>query len=411
MTRLITICLLAVFFIATWGCVPNTQSPDQSQETPTGTINALVEETVPDAVLPESSQDAHIDELIGTIKAMLDRNRLDILWRLPESERDRAVAGLAQHGDVAVVEIERQLVDGEADLDYGWGHNVVRVLEAINSKHSRTLLRRIALGEFGEGNNVLWAARRLIACDRSEGLNLLTATNPEVLDIGLGTIWGQPIDENLMVLLRNNFDMSPGRVASIMAEGTSGELAKEAVEFIVKAMNAAPDFQNFDAIVPDRHGIETTQGERYYQGYRNMLVSVRAEDTVIHYLTATLQGRAKDVAILALAQRGDKSVRDEVVRLTQDAEAGLFRAWAASALGEIGTQDDLPLLRTLVDNDHLVRMGSASLLPPRPSRSDQSSPLPPPPPGARGPTYPVREAAKDAIRMIEARANKGESTE
>ena len=125
-----------------------------------------------------------------------------------------------------------------------------------------------------------------------------------------------------------------------------------------------------------------------------MLVSVRAEDTVIHYLTATLQGRAKDAAILALAQRGDVSVRDEVIRLAEDAEAGLFRAWAARALGEIGTLDDLLFLHTLADSDTLIRRG------PQPS-----------PRRLPGPTYPVREAARDAIRMIEARANKEEADE
>ena len=60
--------------------------------------------------------------------------------------------------------------------------------------------------------------------------------------------------------------------------------------------------------------------------------------------------------------------------------------WAATALGQIGTQADLPLLRSLAESDPMVRKG----------------PLPPPQPTDRlGPTYPVRQAAKAAIRTIE----------
>jgi hypothetical protein len=107
---------------------------------------------------------------------------------------------------------------------------------------------------------------------------------------------------------------------------------------------------------------------------------------VFHDLTKHQNGRARDVVILALAERGDKTVHDEITKLAQDSDAGLFRAWAVNELRTIGAADDLPMLRTLAATDPLVRDGG----------------LPPPhPTDSRGPTFPVRDAARDAIRVIE----------
>ena len=68
-----------------------------------------------------------------------------------------------------------------------------------------------------------------------------------------------------------------------------------------------------------------------------------------------------------------------------DAEAGLFRAWAAEAMGKIGTADDLPLLREVAEKDPMQR--------------EQG--------GCRAPMnkqlyYPVRQAAQEAMKMLQA---------
>ena len=379
----ITIWFIAVVFAGAWGCAPNAQLPDQTQE---ATTDASVEEVVPNAFPSEQSQDSTTtpeDDTIGAIRDML--NRFDNLWREPMPERDRAVAVLAQHGDDAVAEIERQIIDGEVNLGYGWGHNVVRVLEAINSEKSRALLRRMALGEFGKGNEA-WAARRLIACDRSEASNLLTSTNSEVLVDAIIAMRGQPIDEKLLALLKKSLSHKEHRTRCLAAQtltaGTSGELAIEALYAIGVAMNTVADMPEIDVLSRQRDGLESTLGERHYLDYVRALAKAQVEDNMIHELTNQLHGRAKDSAFLALARRGDKSVWEEMIRLIQDEHAGLFRSWAARALGDIGTYEDWSFLRTLAENDPLLRtMGGMG----------------------GGPTYPVRNAAKSAIRAIEER--------
>jgi hypothetical protein len=66
----------------------------------------------------------------------------------------------------------------------------------------------------------------------------------------------------------------------------------------------------------------------------------------------------------------------------------MFRTWAAHALGGIGTTDDLPALRQMVQSDPLEREGLLG---------------PPNPRHARGPTHPVRDAAAAAMAVIEQR--------
>ena len=403
MKQQITIWLTAIIFAGVWGCVPNTRSPDQPQTVMPDTINVPVEETVPNAFPSEQSQGSTADTPDTIVDKLLDGMR----YPKPGPGLEQTVAALAQQGDNAVAEMEQRLVDG--DVDFGWRHDVVRVLRAINTEKSRALLRRLALGEFGE-ENAGWATTNLLACDQSEAVNLLVSTNPAVLSNALNKMKGHPIDDRLMELLKKclRFKSETERpllvysvqrqAALLMAAETSEELAKEAVEAIGEALNDVADLPDVDTLTLQSHSTEATWGERYYGGYIHALMTAKVEDSVISDLAKQLEGRAKDVAILALARRGDKSVREEIIRLVQDTEAGLFRAWAARNLGEIGMQDDLPFLHTLVENDPLVRMGAVTL------------------PSSRGPgdvsivpTYPVREAARDAILAIAARANKEES--
>lgn len=427
--QLVKIWFIMVFFATTWGCVPNTPLNAPSNDSTTSTAGSTAEDRISDAHPSDQSADLTIGTAGSTVKDMVD----GLGYRLQlGADTDQAVGALALHGDVAVSEMERQLVDG--NVDFGWRHDAVRVLNAINSEMSRALLRRIALGEFEDNSS--WAARNLIACDPSEASNLLVSTTPQVLAAALDAMEGQPIDDRLLALLKKCLSVSNKdnvgvsqeqllqisggngentaentavetnelqmlywrissvqlvrcRAAEVMVAGTSGKLAEEAVVAVGEVLNTIADVPGIDATIPDDHGIEFTWGEHYYRNYIGVLVRAKVENRSIHDLIQQLHGRAKDAAILALAQRGDKSVHKELIRLAQDAQSGLFQAWAARALGEIGTQGDLPFLRTLAENDPLIRKGQ--LIPGG---------------GSADPTYPVREAAKAAIRAIEARASK-----
>jgi len=373
---------------------------------------------------PDSTQDVTTGTANRTFEDMAVQYMLDGLGRLrPGPDLDQAIAALAQGGDDTVAEMERQLVDG--GRDYGWGHAVVLILKEINTEKSRVLMRRMALGEFriGNDNSEGWAARNLIICDPSEAPKLLVSTNPEVLGDAINALEGQPIDDPLLALLKKcldirelvqhwtDKDMSPEqreiitlrlrgvqyRAAAVMASGTSGELANEAVEAIGKALTAVADLPDADTFLPVQNyhpGTEESLGERNYIAYMGTLVNANVDDRTLHNLAGRLQGQARYSVIMALGWRGDLSVHDELVKLIEDTQAGLLRARAVTVLGEIGTPEDVPFLRTLEENDPLMRQGPVSRKP-----FDTGVDV--------GPTYPVREAAKSAIYSIELRVERG----
>jgi HEAT repeat protein len=310
-------------------------------------------------------------------------------------ETDVAITALARHGDTAAAEIERQLVKGR--LDFGGRHRAVRVLKAIDSEKARRLLRRMALGELSGDNSGLerWAADALIACDRNEARNLLSSATPFVLASALNALEGEPVDseqlQSLKVCLKNKDSLVSWRAAAVLGSEPTGKIADEALAAIGQALAAVAELADADVLdrMGNRYGTAQTLGEEYYRRYMNALAAARTDHRALHELARQQTGRARDAVLLALAQRGDESVHDDVVKLAKNPAAGMFRTWAADALSEIGTTDDLLTLQQLARTDPLEREGL--LAPPNPMH-------------ARGPTHPVREAAAAAMAVIEKRA-------
>jgi HEAT repeat protein len=306
----------------------------------------------------------------------------------PGAETNQAVAALVRQGEAAVAEIGLQLA--EHDADYGWRHTAVRVLQGVNSEQSRAILRRMALGEAGERDPGLedWAARALIACDRREAWALLASATPEVLTSALNAVVGQPVDEKHMPLLRkclaHQEDLVRWRAADVLADDPTGKRSDETLQVVAEALAAIPRLPNVNAPYRQFPPTGWTVGEACYHRYVYILVRVKADDEALRALAKRMEGRGRDAVLLALAQRGDKTVHDDLVKLAQDSKADLFRAWAVTALRKIGTSEDLPLLRTLAKTDPLVREGPSG-------PGDDNT----------RPTHPVRQAAEDTIRTLE----------
>jgi HEAT repeat protein len=304
------------------------------------------------------------------------------------TEADEAVAALVSNGDVATAEITRQLA-GKV-LDRGGQYQAVRILQTINSEQARETLRRMALREAGKGGGEVEgrAAQALLKSDPRQIRALLKSTYPQVLLPVLNALDGKTLDEELVkqlkVCLTNKDGPVRWRAAAVLANGTSGALAVEAVEAIGDALTAAAEPPKANTLYPRGGG--NTYLERSALPYISALEAAGVDNGQLAELATRLQGRARDAVVLAQGLRGDQTVRPEVVKLAKDPEAGMFRTWAAEALGRVGTKEDLPLLQQLANADPLEREG----------------PLPAPAPlHSMGTTYPVRQAAKLSIKRIE----------
>lgn len=312
----------------------------------------------------------------------------------PGPALERAITQLARGGDATTNEIEQ--LSSQPSSGFVWVHTSVRVLERINTEKSRALLKKFCLGEIKVENPNLqgWAARALIACDQNQARALLSSSEDEVLATAILSLRGQGLDQDLMDSLKPHIQSENPYirwiVAGIMAsEAPTGELADQALNNIKEALIAVAKIADIEVIDPStgRVNYKMTFGEAYYQRYMSMLPQLRVENSALRRIAEQLQGRARDTVLLALAFRDDSSVHDEIVKLAQDDSAGMFRAWAASALPAVGTVDDLPLLRRLAETDPLVRGGGGYVLPR--NRSN----------------YPVRERARQALKTIQRAAN------
>ena len=307
------------------------------------------------------------------------------------------ILALVRQGDRAVAEIERQLSDRRSA--FGLCHDSVLVCEKLNSERSRAVLRRIATGQLGNGNpnNEGWAAGALIRCDKQEAEGLLVATPKEVLVPALIALKGQPINEKRMALLQrclaSDDPFVSWQAAEVMSLGSAGELADAAVVAIVNAISVAAARPDADSRFPNGVG-DTTNVEWNCSVYTSALRVARVENRRLRELGKRLTGRAHDAMLVALGSRSDKSVHDDLIKLAEEPNAGLFRVFAVRALEEIGSPADLAVLRRLEKEDPLVRDGPLR----RPPVDQGSKPFGL---GSRGPMFPVREAAEHAIRKIE----------
>jgi HEAT repeat protein len=171
----------------------------------------------------------------------------------------------------------------------------------------------------------------------------------------------------------------------IAAEAPRSGFARQAMKGVKDALAAVSAIQNLDETDPSTGHVnfKMTRGEVQYQRYVAILEGLQIENLSLHEMAGQLEARARDTVLLALAFRNDTLVHDEIVKLVQDSDAGMFRLWAASALEKIGTAADLPMLRRLATGDPLEREGGGVS-----GRSENSR-------------YPVREGAKQAIDAIQ----------
>ncbi|OWK46506.1 hypothetical protein FRUB_00205 [Fimbriiglobus ruber] len=317
---------------------------------------------------------------------------VDKLARLrPGPEEDRAIADLVRNGVAAVEEISRQLAT--EPVDFGRVHRSVIVLKGVNSEKSRTLLRRIALGEMTGGNPNLeaWAAQALIACDGSEVWKLLASSKPQVLTTALNAVGEQPLNQEragmLVDRMKHEDVLVSGLSAKVLAGAATGRLSDEAAAGICRSLAAVSTRPEAKVVQPDNRKVGTavTPADTYYGYYIPALVSLRVDNAALRELAKGLTGRAQDAVTVALAWRGDATVRPDVLKIALNMEAGMFRMWAVHGLRTVGTRDDLPLLRKLRESDPLAVEGGMQCL------------------GPPGPRFVVRDAAKDAISAIENR--------
>ena len=199
---------------------------------------------------------------------------------------------------------------------------------------------------------------------------------------------GEPIDDTLMEQLEGVMRTEPmwvrGSAAEVLVADRTAALAEKKARAIVCALG---DMAAMDLSVGTSRGTILTPEEFWYDRFIGYLCGLWEANSQMELTPAPGAGRGRDAVVIARSRRGDRDVAAELLRIIQDPQAGMFRAWAAEGLCKIGTKDHVEILTRLAQSDEMRGYYPGSLPPP----------LPDPP------VRPVRVAAHQALNETKAR--------
>ena len=309
------------------------------------------------------------------------------------AELDKAIVDLEAMGDEAVAAI---MGHGEWNrMNRAFQHRAVGVLTRIGTSKAQQGLLDIALGRGpvkGQGSN--WAARNYVKVikNRGDAKKLLTSKRPDVLCTALKAIEGLSVDADSLGQLENLLKSKRYylcfRVAAVMGADPETTYVQEKVSAIVRTLKAVEQFPDVNKPFPNPLAVGTIADHMYFR-LSDALSLMKGADGYLRDISNTLKGKAYWCLTMARARRGDSSVKSELYRIVRDKSAGMLRCYAVRSLGPIGTSEDLPFLRELAEKD--------SLAVDMPHRGDTTAGQEEQP----RKVYPVRSAAKEAIRYIE----------
>jgi len=347
---------------------------------------------VDNEIIPEAADDKKGGTMGSPAAINVDEapieDLIEALGRLKGEDLEKAILRLAKSGEAGFKLLLAELQhDGQT---FGFRHRTVRVLEMMNTPESRNVLKDMALGNHTSGNPNLerWAAQAYLACaqDQRAAVDLLESTAGPVLNLALLRLRGLSPDASLMRRLEQLSESSERAVriatALVLADDPDPRSPSDAVKLIAAAALVASSER--DATQNPGHGYYT-KAEREYSVYVNALSTMKATNESLRRQAAEEKGPGRDLLHIALGRRGDDSARSALVDILKQSDNGMIRAWAAAALGLVGTRADLALLNQLKESDPDVRKGTTGPLGPVTVR-------------------PVRKAAAKAIRDIEKRA-------
>lgn len=276
-------------------------------------------------------------------------------------------------------------------VDYAYRWRTITALGKLNSARSRQALLELALR--AEKDDLPWvrgAAQQYVSTltDKSEARRLLASNDIVVLQQAAMGLRGAVIDKEIIgrvLELTKSLDPDLRRlVVGVLGNDPSGQFAPEKVAAIVQAIPAIATMDKADAVAWPG---SWTKAEVHYREYIGALAGMAnaAKPIADEIVRAKAGETAWRCLVLARALGGDAKARPELLRILQDSDAGLFRAWAAQALVEIATSDDLALLREVAEKDPMQREQGGCIAP-------QNKQL----------YYPVRQAAQQAIKALQA---------
>jgi len=281
-----------------------------------------------------------------------------------EAKVNAAIEELAAMGDDVVDWLDRQY---RAPI-VAPQHKIITVLAMIGTPKARESLLNIAIAKYDPNRTSCstWAARNLvrIAPEKETAIQLLKSDDPRVIDVGLQNLHGVSIDSTLLASL-GRFLQSTGynpvmnyamreHAGLVIAKDSSSSLTGEKVRAIVDSIRSVENMPT--ANEKFQSDVAGTLADLMYRSLIGVLARIEDADSYLRNAREGLSGKPRLAVVIALALKGDSSVKGELCNMLQDpsvASLTNMRWHGIRALGGIGTKEDIPFLERLSKEDPL----------------------------------------------------------
>ena len=329
------------------------------------------------------------------IRKVLDLLSLPWQTKLTAEQLDEMAASIRANADEAVEAIMKQYNGGGSN---SFRHRAVQVFERLATVKAQEALLDIALGRTADTlpSSHGWAARACLRTlpEGADARKLLAGGNPQVLNPALLALKGQPVDEALLKRIGEivrqkeaepaGWTALPFAAADVVSSDPRPVLLPERVDLLLGLLSDVAKMPGRDK--PRQHSSMTHAQEACRRLLLNLINLPAEAGPLLAKASGQPRGVERDILVISRARRGDAAVREDIRAILTDGTAGLRRAWAARALGDIGRAEDLPLLKRLAQTDPLALAMGGDVGPPAFQRMK---------------FHPVRHAAKEAFQVIE----------
>ncbi len=272
-----------------------------------------------------------------------------------------AGSGLFAGDTAAEAPLPRQEAQAEAVLrEHGSNRYVaIRKLRDLGTTEARALILEIALGRRGHSNQE-WAAICYLKTltQRREARDLLSATNLDVVAMGIGQLAGSPIDrerlEDLQRLLQSRSSIVRSGCASVIQEAPANAFPTETVRAAAAALETAHTVDRADEMTSyatEPVKTRTRAGQLYQTFISSLAFAPTISLDTLQQLTPNDPGPARDCLLLTRATRGEWALRDEVMRIVRTAADPSVRWAGLEALRLHGTLADITILQEVTQID------------------------------------------------------------
>jgi len=324
---------------------------------------------------------------------------IDILGMPPSEEEtrkpelDKAITDLFAIGDSVIKPMMDRIQQNDNAL---LQHHAVQVLKAIATPKAQQALLDIALKKDSH-----WAAINYIETlnNKSDARKLLVSKNADILFSALHAMRGIELDKELLEklqLLTQSLDAKVRiQATGVMGADPAEKYTAEKVDVLIDSIKTAEKVKDSHKKLPNPQAIGNVSDDVYFQ-IIDALTKAKGIDKHLKYKTNSLDGKTKYCVIIAQANRGDSSVKQDLYRIINDPNAGLLKCGAVIAFNYIGNSDDLPFLHKIALTDTLaIEPPQRSLIGSHDSLQTAIQ---------NNKFYPVRFWAQQAIQWIEKKA-------